>query len=452
MKKIKLFTPPHKHLSVSLLGLLLLTAVTMLTISCKKDFINDVNAHEMYLSATPPTVSNGMLYFNDTASFNEYYNYLEELCEAYDDSLLYFDEDSLLLTIESNFEGFTSLRSYFYDETDEIVDFNEFLDVVYSHDEILNSILNQFGEMRIGSKVYVIFGSGDFYEIPSTLNSAIQLLRTKDKKEIEIVHEILNEEGVLLHSDRILMNTTTKKGEYDNYIEPYAPIYRTDCNQFYASIECYLEAFGSADTSNYDVEWWIDWGDGTPEINKDITNFDLEHTYEEENVFNIIVKVRWEDYNNSGEYRFKEFEPKVIDTRIACAKYDTDTSQWVVTQDERYAASALLAFKGKNGVFDLRSKIVAKTYNWKWNSSKARWEKEKIVSSLAIDYKFRTAECNNLESDVKEKDDKKRKKRIVRKRKWFGYHSLSNNENYSSHYSEFPNENVHIELLLTPCK
>jgi hypothetical protein len=75
-----------------------------------------------------------------------------------------------------------------------------------------------------------------------------------------------------------------------------------------------------------------------------------------------------------------------------------------------------------------------------------------ILSDFRIQMYVLDDVCGTIVSDSKEKILKKRKKRIIRKRKFKGYLSVMNNENYSYHYAEFPDGSISMQFELTPCQ
>ncbi len=420
--------------------------------SCDKDNPMKLEPFSSRNQVQDPVVINGTVCFNDTSSFTAYYDYISEYIEVNERNLEEYDTDSLLTILENNLSGYNSLRSYFSSLTEEINDFQDYLDVVYIFDDVLASILNENSEIRIGDNTFICFGDGGIYQVPTYLDTAISYLRTKSKHNTLVYNELLSLPAVELHKANILYNKMDAMEE--NFIYPTSYVDKIECEFNKVHISGFLNTQGLAVFSNLDdyiIDWTVNYGDGTPNKIFTTASFSEFYTYSSAGSFEIELIVRFRDYNNYSSI-LTDTRIYNVNTESACSLTDLIISGWtyIDSNPPSYAMSAVFEFEGQNW-FGLYSAFRAKTRCWKWNASKAKWEKSSHKAYVKMFYTFRNDICNIMEDSWDTKDYKKTHERSVIERYWFGTTSIYNDNNKSIHKAIFPTETLTLELFLQPC-
>lgn len=439
---------------------ILFLIVIIISFSCKKEVnqIDNFNGTRYFLSSSisNPIVSNGILCFQDVEHFDNYYNYLDSLCNSLDLVLDDFDLDSFLLVQESNYSEFISLRSIFSDETEELSNLEEYFSIVYSHDDIKNSILNSDGVVKIGNYYYVLFGPSSYYKIPDNESSLLNVLSNYSKEEFKFVPEVYAVQGVEIISDIKYAKGTSD--QYEDYVYPTAHVQFFSCNPYRKALIYEIRAVGNAHwTGNYPVEWTINWGDGTS-TNTSTSEFGIiEHVYSTQDDFVITIRSRYADWNNPGDFLEDVFTLNT-ETYNECSFGYIEDFKTLFTQDNNYSMLAFFSFEpimthrenGKN-----KGKFRAITRCYKFKSSVGKYKKYRANCSVEMDYTFRSEYCALSDSGNESKSKRRKKLRVRAKNKGTSvlkdFFSIQNGENTSQHTAQLPSGTLTCTLKLDPC-
>jgi hypothetical protein len=432
-----------KRISVVLYFICLILVVS----GCQKDRFD--GGHRFFLNSQValPAVVNGMLCFDDTTHFNDYYSFIENEVESLDESMEDFDLDSVLFSFESNFDNFLSLRENEYQMTESSDDPHTVISKDFIVDDVLKSILNSNHEVCIGGDVYVFFNQTDIYVIDDGNQSLVNQFQALTKGNSDLLVDHLSHQDVSLISSMHQHLKTSEIGGDEIKTQVEVTISAVDCDPYQKIIKLKVFSFdlNPAQLDAMDVTWEVDYGDGSTET---LTGNNLWYiyTYSSDGPFYVKINCEYEDPNNPGEYIT---EPKnVLVHTIACSTQPASADKWHLNpQVTDYAISAVFNYTPEK--MFVRSKLHAKTIAWKWHGQQGKWKRYRTSNRVGIEYVKRDRDqCNVIDDGTKTKTPRKRRTRRVNERARFG---IYNHENTSDHTVVFPNQTLSWQLILLPC-
>ncbi len=283
-------------------------------LSCKKtDQIHKSKSHDYktFADVASPSVNNGILEFTNREHFDDWFNYLEAALER--DTMIADDTtsiDSTLHAIELGL-GFNSLRQKTHEEFEALNEtgWDNVEDIPSRHwsdDLTLQSILNQYEEVKIGDIIYNFIDAQTVIKLTDI--SLLQTVRDFKTSSYSSVHDIFLEPGVVqsditvndvfevgnldidhsfsIHEDG--SSRASSKGTSDDYEYIYGTLTYSGC-----PAQTHLSGYYVKDPntgSKVSASYSIDWGDNSSiQYLGTSTGLNTSHTYAQSGKYTILI-------------------------------------------------------------------------------------------------------------------------------------------------------------------
>ncbi|EDP95171.1 hypothetical protein U8527_13220 [Kordia algicida OT-1] len=416
----------------------------------------------------PYVDSNGILFFNDQAHIDQYYEFLGDMVDAEQENpnANNLDIDTILDQFEAQYSGFTSFRKTFNQQYN-------FNNQGYSKQQIVSifentfikglekSIFNEYHELGIGNKIYVYLSEDIAVAFDKNEQSILNELRGTPKGTDDLPATILatHYQEIELISDNTSLGTMMHLDvDYNLAYDSYPILQNEDCDVFNKALGMNLTETIKNDegaiesTSTYAYEFaniTIDWGDGsTPTVSNYSTYSGdlLWHTYTSVGTFYATVTIGFYDLN--GDYQTMS-DPKTVIVESACSEANgtvTDTandSSWLLVGE-------LIV---SNGFFG-SSRIEGTSNAFKKDGGswvRASRRKHKPYLKVYVSGIFRDANCTVKDHKEGTAQSTHANEKIKIKSKLWNSYDHSNGDIYSEHRLQKGDTYLSIDLVYNPC-
>jgi|GEM_PF-6008185 len=453
--------------------------VTFLTLllcnSCQK---NDV-ANTPILTQVKPTVKDGRLNFTSKDELKQYYLDIESAMKESE------DKEAVLKSFESQYD-YVPLRtvrvtpnSINLRNDDEYFTLEEILldlEFDFIGDEIQKSLLSEYYEVGIASDVYVFMNGDQTFTLQQDNTAAINALREVDKKSTEIPVDFLDR-----HSDVEYNSPSKHYGQSERAVygpSPSAIYYRyffsgtfnnADCllydKDFAATVkEIEMDDNGTPNNSSDDIElnrvdysgdFLFSFGDGTSQSFNNTTNPSVTHTYGSTGTFQAVISVTYVDRYGNTQY---DEETKNVLINSVCQEDDFHVGEWTTsTPTGTSTAHGDVAIATKlwfNRNF-WGTHLGSFTKSYRWDSSRAKWRKERADIEVEIWGSLRDDNCVTQWSNQDDDFDANSCWVDAKMHCVFNYNKrdIADEDIYSQHTANFDNGIIlEDDLILRPCE
>lgn len=427
-----------------------------------------------------PSVSDDILWFSSLDHFNEFYSIISDFSES-----PYEFSENLLKVVEKQFNGFSSfnhsLRQKFNFEeglTDD--ELQLFTSTDFLKDEILKTIINQYGEVGIGDEIHTMFMHSDNHQCVTLVTKKRTISLLKDLRDVEKDEDFkwnYPELDAEIFVDGKKPNYITKDLYSVNVTgDMFADISYTsrisldpvECSTTKVKVKFVLDrttmngAHVFLDQGLFTGTVTINWGDGTfttqnvPPIPVTLnpsgdmtyhkTEVYLTHEYAVEGQYSISSSGVFtsEVTNNPTQFNMTDSEDwQSPDIACTASSYSAK-----ISPDPSFGSDHKAICEGWIKNFLVAHTIGAKTTNYVKKNGK--WKKKDENISAEINGVFRNTDCDYKET--KQEYDSGHEKDIQAvKAKWWTNWSVANGDCIGTYTIEH-NGNVYTyTLIFNPC-